>query len=176
MSDVWVFGYGSLVWRPDFLFEESRVATIAGWGRRFWQGSTDHRGIPGAPGRVVTLIEDPSAVCRGRAYLISAESRKEIISRLDYREKGGYSVYETELSFPEAEYLPAPGLIYIATPDNPDWLGEAPLPEIAAQVRASSGPSGKNIEYVAELARALAEIGADDPHVFDLARHVAEAG
>ena len=80
------------------------------------------------------------------------------------------------MSFPEAEYLTAPGLIYIATPDNPDWLGEAPLPEIAAQVRSSSGPSGKNIEYVAELARALAEIGADDPHVFDLARHVAEAG
>ena len=91
---------------------------MGGWGRRFWQGSTDHRGIPGAPGRVVTLIEDPSAVCRGRAYLISAESRKEIIRRLNYREKGGYSVYETELSFPEAEDLPAPGLIYIATPDN----------------------------------------------------------
>mgnify|MGYP006093251123 FL=1 len=176
VSDVWVFGYGSLVWRPDFPFEETRVATIDGWGRRFWQGSTDHRGIPGEPGRVVTLIEDPSAVCWGRAYLISAQSRDEVISHLDYREKGGYSLHHTEMAFPGTDHRPADGLIYIATPGNPNWLGEAPLPEIAAQVLSSKGPSGQNTEYVEELARALAEIGAEDPHVFDLARHVADAG
>ncbi|MFT5488207.1 MAG: cation transport protein ChaC [Paracoccaceae bacterium] len=174
MNDVWVFGYGSLVWRPDFPFEETRVATITGWGRRFWQGSTDHRGVPGAPGRVVTLIEDPPAVCWGRAYLISAHSRDEVISHLDFREKGGYSLHETEMSFPESDQRPADGLIYIATPGNPNWLGEAPLPEIAAQVRSSKGPSGQNTEYVVELARALAEMGADDPHVFGLAQHVTD--
>lgn len=176
MSDIWVFGYGSLVWRPDFPFEEARVATIAGWGRRFWQGSTDHRGVPGAPGRVVTLIEDPLAVCWGRAYLISAGSRDEVIRHLDYREKGGYSLHETELMFPGSDHLPADGLIYIATQGNPNWLGEAPLPVIAAQVRSSKGPSGENIEYVVELAHALQEIGAEDPHVFDLARHLSEPG
>ena len=175
MSDVWVFGYGSLVWRPDFPFEETRVATVAGWGRRFWQGSTDHRGGPGAPGRVVTLIKDPQSVCWGRAYLISARRREDVIVHLDYREKGGYSLHQAGMTFPGTAYRPVDGLIYIATPGNPNWLGDAPLSEIAAQVRSSQGPSGPNTEYVLELARALAEIGADDPHVFDLARHVAGA-
>lgn len=163
-----MFGYGSLVWRPDFPFEEQRVATITGWGRRFWQGSTDHRGVPGAPGRVVTLIEDPRAICWGRAYLISAANRDEVIGHLDYREKGGYSLHQTEMAFPGTRHAPADGLIYIANPGNPNWLGDAPLAEIAAQVRSSRGPSGHNVEYVVELARVLRDIGAEDPHVFDL--------
>ncbi|WP_438020783.1 gamma-glutamylcyclotransferase [Sorangium sp. So ce315] len=61
-------------------------------------------------------------------------------------------------------------IVYMATPDNPDYLGPAPLPVIAAQVLASHGPSGSNVEYVLRLADALAAMNADDDHVFELAR------
>lgn len=172
MTDVWVFGYGSLVWRPDFPFAETRPATIRGWTRRFWQASTDHRGVPGAPGRVVTLVEEAGAECWGRAFLIEADSRDSVFAHLDYREKGGYSLHEVEIAFPGTEDAAAPGFIYIATPGNPNWLGEASLEKIAAQVQRSEGPSGHNIEYVLELARALREMGADDPHVFGVADRV----
>lgn len=174
-KDVWIFGYGSLVWRPDFSFAASRVGTIEGWSRRFWQGSTDHRGVPGAPGRVVTLIEQPGVRCFGRAFLIGADSRAGVMEHLDYREKGGYSLHEVEIGFPDSDAAPARGLIYIATPGNPNWLGDAPMETIVRQVLASTGPSGANTEYVVELARALRAIGADDPHVYDLARLVEDA-
>lgn len=172
MTDIWVFGYGSLVWRPDFPFAETRVATIEGWTRRFWQGSTDHRGVPGAPGRVATLIEAPDELCWGRAYLIEADSRESVIAHLDYREKGGYALREVELAFPADGAAREPGLLYIATPGNPNWLGDAPVEAIAEQVLRSTGPSGDNVEYVVELARALRDIGADDPHVFALAERL----
>ena len=65
---MWIFGYGSLIWRPDFDWIEAAPASIEGWERRFWQGSHDHRGVPDAPGRVVTLIPQANAYCDGMAH------------------------------------------------------------------------------------------------------------
>ncbi len=64
------------------------------------------------------------------------------------------------------------GVIYIATPGNPNYLGPAPLDDIAAQVRRSRGPSGHNIEYVTRLAQSLRQMNADDGHVFAIERLV----
>jgi cation transport regulator ChaC len=166
----WVFGYGSLVWRPAFPYLRKSPGFVRGWTRRFWQGSTDHRGVPGAPGRVVTLLPDADAEpCWGMAYEIAPENAPKILATLDHREKGGYARHELPV------HLSAPGeptvaaLVYVATTDNPEYLGDAPLEEIAAQIAASRGPSGDNRTYVLQLARALEEMGAPDPHVEALA-------
>jgi len=169
-DEFWIFGYGSLVWRPDFPFRVQRPAYIHGWIRRFWQGSTDHRGIPGAPGRVATLLPDANAVCWGMAYEIGGDDLQATLAHLDYREKGGYSVKKTQLHFSE-DGDPATvddAQLYIGTPDNPNYLGPADADQIARQVLASRGPSGPNDEYVLRLAEALRAIGADDPHVFEI--------
>ncbi len=167
MSDFWVFGYGSLVWRPGIPFAENRPATVHGWTRRFWQGSTDHRGVPGAPGRVVTLVREPGSVCWGRAFRLDGRHRHGVMDYLDHREKGGYSLQEVNLRLMD-DGTRVQGLVYVAMPQNPNWLGEAPLDEIAEQVRQSKGPSGPNREYVIALAEALRSMGAEDAHVFAL--------
>jgi len=163
--DAWLFGYGSLVWRPNFPFVKRQIATIDGWSRRFWQGSTDHRGVPGAPGRVVTLIKDTRAVCWGCAYYIEGAVRETVFDYLNIREKGGYSLEEVDITFPDEGGKVVKGLIYLAGSENPDWLGDASLDEIAHQICISRGPSGANDQYVKELARALDELGAKDEHV-----------
>lgn len=167
-GDRWIFGYGSLVWRPDFPFRQAEAATIRGWSRRFWQGSTDHRGVPGAPGRVVTLVREHDAVCRGRAFLVVAPDVETVLAELDHREKGGYERHELDLQLATGSTVR--GLVWVATEANRNYLGPAPLAEIAAQIRSARGPSGANVEYVLELARALAAMKADDPHVAALAR------
>ena len=166
----WIFGYGSLVWRPSFDYAEVRPGYVVGWARRFWQGSTDHRGVPGAPGRVVTLVREPDARCWGMAYRLEARDPDPVLRELDHREKGGYERYEEPLRFGDADHAPATALLYVATPANPNYLGPASLEAIAEQVRAACGPSGPNLEYVLRLAEALRRIGADDPHLFALER------
>ncbi len=165
---LWIFGYGSLVWRPAFPHAERRPAFVRHWARRFWQGSTDHRGVPGAPGRVVTLVPERGAVCWGTAYRVDEERREAVLEALDWREKGGYERHRVEVHLPAAGEAAA-GLLYVAGPHNPNYLGPAPLERIAAQVRASAGPSGPTEEYVLRLAEALRAMGAQDRHVFALA-------
>ena len=162
----WIFGYGSLVWRPAFAWADRRPGTIAGWSRRFWQWSTDHRGVPEAPGRVVTLVADADARCHGMAYRVDPPHVQEVLDRLDVREKGGYVRLEVEVDVGGGERVDA--VTYVATAGNPNYAGPASLAEIAAVVRRARGPSGPNDEYVLRLAEALRTQGADDPHVFAL--------
>ena len=156
-DSLWVFGYGSLVWRPAFRHRRRVPARIRGFRRRFWQGSTDHRGVPGAPGRVVTLVEEDRAECWGMAYEVSPEDAGSVLASLDHREKGGYDRLRVPLHF-DADTPSRPGLVYLANADNPNYLGPAPLEEIARQVLRSEGPSGHNVEYVVRLAEALREL------------------
>ena len=166
MTARWVFGYGSLIWRPDMPFAEASPARLPGFSRRFWQGSHDHRGVPESPGRVVTLIPENSSVCEGVAYLIEAEVVETTFERLDHREKNGYERHHHTLHLTDGREVP--GLVYLAPAGNFAFLGEAPLPDIARQIIASAGPSGRNIDYLLELAAALRHHGFEDSHVFDL--------
>jgi cation transport regulator ChaC len=165
-AQIWLFGYGSLIYKVDFPYIERRPASIRHWARRFWQGSHDHRGTPQAPGRVVTLVPAPDAVCIGMAYLVAPA----VFAQLDMREKNGYLRFATELQFGEGER--AEGLVYIAPEENAAFLGPAPEAEIARHIAASSGPSGLNRDYLLQLAAALRQLDADDPHVFDIERHL----
>ena len=164
---TWVFGYGSLIWRPGFPCLTSEIAAIDHRVRRFWQGSTDHRGVPGAPGRVVTLVDAPGERCWGRAFALPPEQKLAILAGLDHREQGGYQRLALPLHFADGRTVQ--GVTWIATADNPNYLGPAPDPVIAEQIRRAAGPSGPNREYALRLDEALRADGHDDPHVREIA-------
>ncbi len=171
---TWVFGYGSLIWRPGFPYERSAVAAIDHRARRFWQGSTDHRGVPGAPGRVVTLIDAPGERCWGRAFALPGKERQSILAALDHREQGGYQRLSLPLVF--ADGRTGRGVTWIATQENDQYLGPAQPEAIARQVFKARGPSGPNADYVFQLETALAEDGHPDPHVSAIAEALRRLG
>ena len=169
---TWLFGYGSLVWRPGFRFVEAHPARVEGWLRRFWQASPDHRGTPDAPGRVATLLPSEGAHCWGRVYKLAREERERVLAALDRREQAGYTHHWLEASLPDGTVL-GDVLVYVATPDNPNFLGPASLEAMVRQVLHSEGPSGSNRDYVLQLAEALGAMGVRDPHVCELAEALA---
>ena len=182
---IWLFGYGSLIWKADFAYRARRPALIEGYARRFWQGSHAHRGTPEAPGRVATLIHQPGSRCLGMAYLIGPE----VLAPLDLREKNGYLRERVTLHFLDNDLADndqpdvddpldddglttartAEGLVYIAGDANPAYLGDASDDSIAEQIAHAHGPSGPNRDYLLHLADALHAMGGEDDHVFGLA-------
>lgn len=167
---VWVFGYASLVWRPPRPFVARRAARIEGWARRFWQASEDHRGVPGAPGRVATLIPAPGAALWGAAYAIDARAWPEVEEALAVREQGGYERVDVRCGLAADERAGAiveevVAAMFLGGPTSAMFVGPEPREVTAAIVRAARGPSGDNVAYVRELAAALAALGAPDPEV-----------
>jgi cation transport regulator ChaC len=159
----WVFGYGSLIYKVDFPYLQREAASLLGWARRFWQGSHDHRGTPQAPGRVVTLVRAPRQLCRGVAYRVD----ESVFEHLDHREKNGYERHRSRLYLEHREETVS-GTFYIAARDNPAFLGDGPLEDLARHIADSHGPSGSNADYLLHLARALRELDEYDEHVMSL--------
>ena len=142
--------------------------------RRFWQGSHDHRGVPGAPGRVVTLVAAPGGRCEGMAWRIAPGRSAATLARLDHRERDGYVRERLPLHLADGRVVD--GVTWVASPDNPSWLGPAPVDEIVAQIGRSAGPSGRNADYVLALAAGLERLGFADAHVAELAERLGGTG
>ncbi|KAF2077325.1 hypothetical protein CYY_001391 [Polysphondylium violaceum] len=179
---VYLFGYGSLMWRPGFSYTKKFNAYIKGWKRVFYQGSTDHRGTPEAPGRVVTLIKQPEEtkdteewITWGTVYAISDDEALATLKNLDYREKGGYERHELDIYLDEQSMVSyGKAIVYLATTENEEYLGEDTIDNIAQHIFRSIGPSGRNIDYLLKLANSLHEMGVVDQHVFDIEKIVLE--
>ncbi|EEC77366.1 hypothetical protein OsI_16082 [Oryza sativa Indica Group] len=175
---MWVFGYGSLVWNPGFAHDARLVGFVRDYRRVFYQGSTDHRGTPEFPGRTVTLEHQPGATCWGVAYKISTEQDKQTaLEHLEVREKQYDEKIYLDLYTDSSPKTPAVKnvMVYLATTNkqsNQNYLGPAPLEEMAKQIYLAEGPSGPNKEYLFKLEDALNKIGVVDPHVQDLANAV----
>ncbi|XP_042246568.1 glutathione-specific gamma-glutamylcyclotransferase 1 [Thunnus thynnus] len=169
---LWIFGYGSLVWKPDFEYKRSKVGYIQGYKRRFWHGDNFHRGNDETPGRVVTLIKDDDASTWGVAFEVTGAQVEKSLQYLNVRETvcGGY-ITEMVDFFPEGEdQSPVQALVYIATADNALYLGKASPAEIAAQIVMCRGKTGHNLEYLLRLAEFMRSScpQVEDHHLFSI--------
>jgi glutathione-specific gamma-glutamylcyclotransferase len=195
-NPLYIFGYGSLLWRPgDLLSKYSATPCVCyGWKRLFAQRSMDHRGTTQFPGFVATLVSDaffhennndsrtesPSE-CVGIAFLVPNEDIDELIAELDYREKGGYhrhviSVKLLEKTLHHNQFDLANALVYTGPTDNPNFSLEFSIQNwetlISRIIAISVGPSGENAEYLLQLAAFVGQQLQHDEYLEKLARVV----
>jgi cation transport protein ChaC len=157
--DLWVFGYGSLMWRPGFAYEEARHARLTGYRRCFCIYSVYHRGTPTRPGLVLGL--DRGGTCEGIAYRVAAPNAAETVRYLRAREQvnGVYREAHVPIDLIEGPRREVRALTYIVERAHPSYAGRLPLPLQARLIRAGSGLSGNNLDYLISTLRHLAELG-----------------
>lgn len=163
------------MWKVDFPYEEKKLGYIKGYKRRFYQNSTDHRGTPENPGRVVTIIPaDEHFYVYGIAYRIHKSDIEKVVAHLDYREKGGYerkSVVFYPFNQEDGSFKIT---LYLGDNNNVNYAGPADIKQIAEQVYKCEGPSGHNSEYVLKLASAMKSCfpGVHDDHLFSIEKEL----
>ena len=168
---LWVFGYGSLIWRPGFAFEDRRRASASGYRRWFCMTSIEHRGAPERPGLVLGLDPDPDAVAEGVAYRVAPENEAEVRDYLWKREMGTYGYHEMMIDVEVEGHGPAKALTYVIDHDHPQYIRLEPEAQ-ARQIIGAHGVSGPNTEYLRQTVKGLAALGVPDPDIDALDRRV----
>jgi cation transport protein ChaC len=172
-GDLWVFGYASLIWRPEFEAAERRPALVGGWHRALRMRSRINRGTPEVPGLVFALL--PGGSCRGMAYRIRAQQVEEELDRLWAREMPT-GVYDPRLLTTRTPEGPVRALAFTLSRKSPACLpplDDAKLVEILRQAR---GRFGTTLEYLAETASALQACGIQDREINRLMSVARRAG
>jgi len=179
-EDVWVFGYGSLMWNPLFHFAEQRPATLRGFHRRFCLWSIMGRGTPERPGLVLGL--DLGGACQGLAYRLPAADAAHELKLLWNREMvvGSYSPRWARVeaapctgSHGCAEELRA--LVFVVNREHPNYAGKLPLEEVVSAIASAAGHIGSSADYLFHTVDALATHGLRDAHLEALRRRVERA-
>jgi cation transport protein ChaC len=171
MGDFWVFGYGSLIWRPGFAHVETRRARLHGYRRSLCVYSFVHRGTRQRPGLVLGL--DHGGSCVGLAFRVPGELRDEVIAYLRERELVTSVYLERMLKV----RLDGGGMVeavaYIVDRKHEQYAGGLDAAHAAAVVRGAVGQSGNNEDYVLSTLKHLEALDIRDHWLEEVAREIA---
>lgn len=173
-SDLWIFAYGSLIWRPGFDFAERRPAHLRGYRRRFCMTSIHYRGTPERPGLVLALDECEGAECAGLAYRVAPPHAAEVHAYLRRRELVSYAYDERFLPLTLDDGRTVEALAYVTNTEHPQYCGDLDLAAQAAMIATAVGPMGPNVEYLLQTEASLLALGIEDPDLSRLAALVRE--
>lgn len=165
MSDLWVFGYGSLMWRPGFPFEEAAPARLPGAHRSLCVYSVVHRGTRRHPGLVLGL--DAGGLCHGIAFRVRPGHERRTRLYLKAREQVTrvYREAMRPVTLLDGERRRVRAMCFLVDSAHPQYAGRLPLERQAHLVRRGRGRSGLNTDYVANTVLHLAELGIRDPRL-----------
>jgi len=159
-QDHWVFGYGSLMWRPGFPFVERRRALLHGRRRAFCIYSVHHRGTYERPGLVLGLA--PGGSTKGMAYRVAAEAWDEVYAYLREREQPTETYFEACRDVTLEGGPSVSALVFLSDTAHRQWAGDLSLEQQADLIAGAAGLSGPNVDYLTDLVSHLRDDGFRD--------------
>lgn len=173
-APLWVFGYGSLMWQPDFPVAEAKVARADGWRRSFCMWSIHHRGSPEAPGLVLALEDHAQSHCDGLALRVRPGDEDHTLAMLRERELVSSAYLEVRFPVTFKEGGGAEVLGYVMDREHKQYTGALDLEEQAQIILRSSGGRGLNRDYLWSTVAHLETLGIQDDELEWLAARVRE--
>jgi cation transport protein ChaC len=169
-GDFWVFGYGSLIWRPGFPHKEARPAMLHGFHRRFCVYSHRYRGTPDCPGLVLGLTRGGS--CRGLAYKVPEAEGEAVMDYLYEREMvlGVYDPTWLKLRLDTGETIRAAG--FVVDPSHQQYAGRLSYDAMAQLILQGEGKGGSCLEYLRNTVQHLEALDMHDRALHRLLREV----
>ena len=161
-GDLWVFGYASLIWRPEFDADELRPAFVHGYHRALRMRSRINRGTPEGPGLVFALLSGGS--CRGLVYRIPAQRAGDELERLWAREMPT-GVYDPRWLACRTPHGPVRALAFTLSRRSPSYTGAVHDDDIVAILREARGRYGTTLDYLVRTAHALHQHGIPDREI-----------
>lgn len=171
-DDLWVFGYGSLMWNPGFEAVEASLARLRDYSRSFCMRSIHHRGTVEHPGLVLALDAHPGAACEGLALRVDADRAGEVLGYLRERELISSAYLERTVSLRLEDGRPTKAVTYVVDREHVQYCGGLGLEEQARIIAGATGGRGPNDEYLFNTADHLTELGIADEELSWLARRV----
>lgn len=159
-KERWVFGYGSLMWRPGFPHVEQVAARLPGRRRAFCIYSVHHRGTHQRPGLVLGLA--PGGATRGKVYRVAEADWPEVYAYLMEREQPTETYVEAYRPVTLEDGRQADALVFLSDVGHPQWAGALGPEAQAAMIAGASGFSGRNIDYLRDLVEHLRAEGVRD--------------
>jgi len=161
-GDLWVFGYASLIWRPEFESVEARPAVVHGWHRALQMRSRVNRGSPECPGLVFALVSGGS--CRGMVYRIDRTEVPEQMERL-WRREMPTGVYDPKWLSCRTTQGRVNALAFTLSRSSPAHTGAIADAQMVEILRCASGRYGSTLDYLIETANSLRGCGIRDTDV-----------
>lgn len=158
-ESYWVFAYGSLMWNPDFSFEEKRDGRLYGYHRAFCIYSYHYRGTAENPGLVLGL--DRGGSCRGTCFRVHP-GNVESVTEMLWRREMITRVYKPRRIRVQTASGPVLAQTFVANPGHEQYAGKLSLEAMAVMIRAGRGVAGENSEYLANTVGHLLALGIDD--------------
>lgn len=171
-QDIWIYGYGSLIWRPEFEFVERRHALLHGYHRSLCLWSRVNRGTPERPGLVFAL--DSGGSCRGVVFRIDQTHASQIMDALWRREMASGAYIPRWLNC-RTENGNITALAFTMNRTTSGYVRDLPEEQLLHIVRTAHGSYGPCIDYVLETADALQRHGIVDKRLFAIARQLRQA-
>lgn len=166
--DIWVFGYGSLIWKPGFEFEHQEIGRLQNYKRSFCIWSVHYRGTPENKGLVLALDKVEGSICDGLLFKVKAKNVKKVLKYLRKRELISDAYLEDIVAVRLSSGETVKAYTYLVNHNHEQYAGSLTIDDQASIIKSAVGSIGPNTEYLYNVTKCLRDLNIEDPELEEL--------